>query len=120
MTTRRLFRRDRLVDDVRAGAHDAEVRRRVVQQGSRRGGRLGLSTIVKQRRVTADEVPQRDEDLVALRDLVGSYATLLHDGGQTETAAATRALLDDPAAHVRVVRPGADIVDQTISTEEPR
>jgi glutamate synthase (NADPH/NADH) large chain len=61
--------------------------------------------------------PSSDEDLVALRDLVGSYATLLHEGGQTETAAATRALLDDPAAHFRVVRPGADIVDQTISTE---
>ena len=51
------------------------------------------------------------------RALVGNYATLLHEGGQTETAAATRALLDDPAAHFRVVRPGADIVDQTISTE---
>ena len=61
--------------------------------------------------------PSSDEDLVALRDLVGSYATLLHEGGQTETAAATRALLDDPVAHFRVVRPGADIVDQTISTE---
>src|SRR5882672_7957998 len=61
--------------------------------------------------------PTSDEDLVALRDLVGSYATLLHEGGQTETAAATRALLNDAAAHFRVVRPGADIVDQTISTE---
>jgi glutamate synthase (NADPH/NADH) large chain len=61
--------------------------------------------------------PSSDEDLVALRDLVGSYATLLHESGQTETAAATRALLDDAAAHFRVVRPGADIVDQTISTE---
>ena len=38
--------------------------------------------------------PSSDEDLVALRDLVGS-ATLLHESGQTETAAATRALLDD-------------------------
>jgi glutamate synthase (NADPH/NADH) large chain len=61
--------------------------------------------------------PSSDEDLVALRDLVGSYATLLHESGQTETAAATRALLDEPEAHFRVVRPGADIVDQTISTE---
>jgi len=61
--------------------------------------------------------PASDEDLVALRDLVGSYATLLHESGQTETAAATRALPDDAATHFRVVRPGADIVDQTISTE---
>ncbi len=61
--------------------------------------------------------PSSDEDLVALRDLVGSFATLLHESGQVETAAATRALLDDAATHFRVVRPGADIVDQTISTE---
>jgi glutamate synthase (NADPH/NADH) large chain len=61
--------------------------------------------------------PTSDEDVVALRDLVGSYATLLHESGQVEAAAATRALLDDPATHFRVVRPGADIVDQTISTE---
>jgi glutamate synthase (NADPH) large chain len=61
--------------------------------------------------------PSSDEDLAALRDMVGSYATLLHDSGQVETAAAARSLLDDPAAHFRVVRPGADIVDQTISTE---
>jgi hypothetical protein len=49
--------------------------------------------------------------------MVGSYATLLDESGQTETAAAMRVLLDDPALHFRVVRPGADIVDQTISTE---
>jgi glutamate synthase (NADPH/NADH) large chain len=61
--------------------------------------------------------PSSDEDLVALRDLVGSYATLLHESGQIETAAATRAMLDEPGLHFRVVRPGADIVDQTISTE---
>jgi glutamate synthase (NADPH/NADH) large chain len=61
--------------------------------------------------------PSSDEDLVALRDLVGSYATLLHESGQIESAAATRALLDDPATHFRVVRPGADLTDQTISTE---
>ncbi|MGH2492570.1 MAG: glutamate synthase-related protein, partial [Candidatus Limnocylindria bacterium] len=61
--------------------------------------------------------PSSDEDLAALHDLVGSYATLLDDSGQLDTASATRALLDDPAAHFRVVRPGADIVDQTISTE---
>jgi glutamate synthase (NADPH/NADH) large chain len=61
--------------------------------------------------------PTSDEDVVALRDLVGSFATLLHESGQTETAEATRALLDDPATHFRVVRPGVDITDQTISTE---
>ena len=61
--------------------------------------------------------PSSDEDLAALRDRVGSYATLLHESGRTETAAWTRALLDDPTTHFRVVRPGADIVDQTISTE---
>jgi glutamate synthase (NADPH/NADH) large chain len=61
--------------------------------------------------------PSSDEDLAALRDMVGSYATLLHESGQVDTAAATRSLLDDPATHFRVVRPGADIVDQNISTE---
>ena len=34
--------------------------------------------------------PSSDEDLAALRDMVGSYATLLQESGQTETAAATR------------------------------
>jgi glutamate synthase (NADPH/NADH) large chain len=61
--------------------------------------------------------PSTDEDLVALRDMVGSYATLLHDSGQLEAAAMTRSLLDDPASHFRVVRPGVDLTDQTISTE---
>lgn len=61
--------------------------------------------------------PSSDEQLVALRDLVGSYATRLHEAGQTAAAAPTRAVLDKPAAHFPAVRPGADIVDQTISTE---
>ena len=61
--------------------------------------------------------PTSDEDVATLRDLVGGYATLLHEGGQMEDAAAARALLDDVATNFRVIRPGADIVEQTISTE---
>lgn len=61
--------------------------------------------------------PTSDEDVATLHELVGEYATLLLDGGQTDDAAAARALLDDIAASFRVIRPGVDIVEQTISTE---
>jgi glutamate synthase (NADPH/NADH) large chain len=61
--------------------------------------------------------PTTDEDVATLRDLVGSYATLLEDGGQVDDAASARALLDEVATNFRVIRPGADIVEQTISTE---
>jgi glutamate synthase (NADPH/NADH) large chain len=59
----------------------------------------------------------RDEDLPALRELIDAYADALFASEQTEAAQYVRALLDDPAAHFRAIRPGADITDQTVSTE---
>src|SRR5437773_2379248 len=59
----------------------------------------------------------RDEDLSALRELIDAYADALFASEQTEAAVDVRALLDDPAAHFRAIRPGADITDQTVSTE---
>ena len=59
----------------------------------------------------------RDEDLPALRELIDAYADALFASEQTEAAEYVRALLDDPAAHFRAIRPGADITDQTVSTE---
>jgi glutamate synthase (NADPH/NADH) large chain len=59
----------------------------------------------------------RDEDLPALRELIDAYADALRDSEQPDAAAHVRSLLDDPAAHFRAIRPGADITDQTVSTE---
>jgi len=59
----------------------------------------------------------RDEDLPALGDLLASYVDALQDSGQADAATAVGALLADPASNFRVVRPGAEITDQTISTE---
>src|SRR5438105_9593571 len=61
--------------------------------------------------------PPRDEDLPALRELIDSYADALQASEQRDAAEYVRALLDDPAANFRAVRPGADITDQTVSTE---
>jgi glutamate synthase (NADPH/NADH) large chain len=59
----------------------------------------------------------RDEDVPALRELIEAYANALSESDQTDAGAHVRSLLDDPAAHFRVVRPGTEITDQTISTE---
>jgi glutamate synthase (NADPH/NADH) large chain len=59
----------------------------------------------------------RDEDLPALRELIDAYADALFASEQIEAAAYIRSLLNDPATHFRAVRPGADITDQTVSTE---
>src|SRR5438309_3882535 len=59
----------------------------------------------------------RDEDLPALRELIDAYADALRAGEQHDAANYVRALLEDPAANFRAVRPGADITDQTVSTE---
>ena len=63
------------------------------------------------------KLPTSDEDVATLRDLVGDYATLLESGGQLDDAVSARGLLEDVATNFRVIRPGADIVEQTISTE---
>jgi glutamate synthase (NADPH/NADH) large chain len=61
--------------------------------------------------------PPREEDVPALRELIDAYADALRASDQPEAADYVRSLLDDPAAHFRAVRPGADITDQTVSTE---
>ncbi|MDE3113016.1 MAG: alpha-hydroxy-acid oxidizing protein [Chloroflexota bacterium] len=57
-----------------------------------------------------------DEDQKALEELLGAYAEALAGSGQTEEAQAVRTLLWTPDAF-RVIKPGGEIVDQTISTE---
>jgi glutamate synthase (NADPH/NADH) large chain len=59
----------------------------------------------------------RDEDVPALHELIEAYAHALSESGQQDAAAHVRSLLEDPGTHFRAVRPGADITDQTISTE---
>jgi glutamate synthase (NADPH/NADH) large chain len=59
----------------------------------------------------------RDEDVPALRELIEAYADALDASEQPDAAQYVRSLLDDPAAHFRTIRPGADITDQTVSTE---
>jgi hypothetical protein len=61
--------------------------------------------------------PPQDEDLPALRELIEAYAAALDAGEQPDAATYVRSLLDDPAANFRAIRPGADITDQTVSTE---
>jgi len=61
--------------------------------------------------------PPRDEDLPALRELIDAYAGALQASDQPDAANYVRALLEDSAANFRAVRPGADITDQTVSTE---
>ena len=61
--------------------------------------------------------PPREEDLADLRALLDAYADALREGEQHETAATIGKLLEDPTANFRVVRPGTEITDQTVSTE---
>jgi glutamate synthase (NADPH/NADH) large chain len=59
----------------------------------------------------------RDEDVPALAELLGAYAAALDQSDQRDAARHVRTLLAEPAKHFRVVRPGTEITDQTISTE---
>ena len=52
-----------------------------------------------------------------LRALLAAYRDALACSAQSEAAAAVDALSDDLAANFRVVRPGAEVVEQSISTE---
>jgi glutamate synthase (NADPH/NADH) large chain len=58
-----------------------------------------------------------DGDGATLRELLGLYTAALRESGQADAAGAVEALLEDPTTHFRVVRPGAEVVEQTISTE---
>ena len=61
--------------------------------------------------------PPREEDLGDLRALLDAYAEELRQTEQHEAAEAVGELLADPGASFRVVRPGTEITDQTVSTE---
>lgn len=56
------------------------------------------------------------EDRAALSELLCAYGDALAANGQPAEAAGIRALLETPDAF-RVIEPGGEIVDQTISTE---
>jgi len=59
----------------------------------------------------------RDEDVPALAELLGAYAVALDQSDQRDAAYHVRTLLAEPGKHFRVIRPGTEITDQTISTE---
>ena len=58
--------------------------------------------------------PPRDDEAPILRDLLASYGRSLLGSGQEQAARAVRAL--GPDAFL-VIRPGGEVVDQTVSTE---
>jgi glutamate synthase (NADPH/NADH) large chain len=58
--------------------------------------------------------PPNEEDRASLDDLLRAYAGFLAQSGQDATE--TLALLDDPDAF-RAIRPGTEIVEQSVSTE---
>ncbi|HEY8756945.1 MAG TPA: glutamate synthase-related protein [Candidatus Limnocylindria bacterium] len=58
-----------------------------------------------------------DDELPALRDLLGGYRRALLGSGQDDAARTVRALADDVTATFLAIRPGGEIVDQTVSTE---
>ena len=56
-------------------------------------------------------------DVAILRELLGAYAGVLAQTGQDDAAGVVTTLLDAPVEQFRVIRPGAAVVGQTISTE---
>jgi glutamate synthase (NADPH/NADH) large chain len=61
-------------------------------------------------------VPE-DADVAVLGELLGAYANALQDGGQDDASREVVRVLDDARASFRMVRPGAEVVEQSISTE---
>jgi glutamate synthase (NADPH/NADH) large chain len=59
----------------------------------------------------------REGELPLLRDLLAGYRRALLGSGQDDDARAVRALADDATAAFLAVRPGGEVVDQTVSTE---
>jgi glutamate synthase (NADPH/NADH) large chain len=59
----------------------------------------------------------RDSELPALRDLLAGYRRALLGSGQDDDAHAVRILADDAPAAFLAIRPGGEVVDQTVSTE---
>jgi len=59
----------------------------------------------------------REDELPPLRDLLAGYRRALLGSGQDDDARMVRALADDLQAVFLAVRPGGEVVDQTVSTE---
>jgi glutamate synthase (NADPH/NADH) large chain len=59
----------------------------------------------------------REAELPSLRDLLAGYRRALLGSGQDDRAHAVRALADDATAAFLAIRPGGEVVDQTVSTE---
>ena len=59
----------------------------------------------------------REAELPVLLELLGGYRRALLGSGQERDARAVRALADDATAAFLVIRPGGEVVDQTVSTE---
>ena len=59
----------------------------------------------------------RESELPALRDLLAGYGRALLGSGQEADARMVRALAEDATAAFLAIRPGGEIVDQTVSTE---
>ena len=59
----------------------------------------------------------RETDLPILRDLLGGYGRALLGSGQDDLARAVRALAENATAAFLAIRPGGEVVDQTVSTE---
>ena len=59
----------------------------------------------------------RDAELPSLRDLLAGYGRALLGSGQDERARAVRALAENAPAAFLALRPGGEVVDQTVSTE---
>jgi glutamate synthase (NADPH/NADH) large chain len=59
----------------------------------------------------------RDDELPGLRDLLAGYRRALLGSGQDDAARTVRVLADDLPATFVAIRPGGEVVDQTVSTE---
>ena len=59
----------------------------------------------------------REDEVPVLRDLLAGYRRALLGSGQDDDARMVRALADDMAAAFLAIRPGGEVVDQSVSTE---
>ena len=59
----------------------------------------------------------REAELPALRDLLAGYRRALIGSGQDDQGRTVRALADDATVAFLAIRPGGEVVDQTVSTE---
>jgi glutamate synthase (NADPH) large chain len=84
--------------------------------GSRGIDREGIRTRLAKGAKVHVGVP-RDDELPALRDLLAGYRRALLWSGQDDEARTVRALAAEPRATFLAIRPGGEVVDQSVSTE---